>query len=119
MPLRIFEPKEEEETSASIKLHNDERVICAHQNISLGRSSKDFVTDGVCVSCWAAKGRIQDFGGHTRRKEIIWKIYTWICEKYQYVEKKREIHPSTGLVGPKGSRRPRIPYFKIIGTRRW
>jgi len=71
MPLRIFEPKEEEETSASIKFHIDEQVICAHQNISLRRSSKDFVIDGICVSYWAEKGSIQDFGGHTRRKEII------------------------------------------------
>ena len=56
MPLRIFEPKKEEEKSASIKLYNDEQVICALQNISLGRSSKDFVIDWICISYWAELG---------------------------------------------------------------
>lgn len=53
IPLRIFEPKKEEGTSASVKLHNDELSNLCYQNISLRRSSKDFVIDGLCVSYWA------------------------------------------------------------------
>ena len=50
--------------------------MCSHPNISLGKSSKDFVMAGTCISCGAEKGSIQDYGGETRRKETIWKIYT-------------------------------------------